>query len=300
MDSKSTFNSLHGIRDNALLLSLGRNYLCKEPFLKKLGHVVDLQLKQLKEDIVTLKKKFPGRFLQGQEVDTDGIVNELSRIAERLQNPDKKIQKRCEVGDLGRELEEGVDTMALAIDEIWDQVEGRGITYSVKDSAADFFGGIKSSIGSFVKSVVKTVVLFFKILFLIASVLVLIFLALYMTMETEEKYIKNINKIDAMILPQKELIAECDREIAEVFKQVNAIREGEETRQSLMAVMDLNVKIHDLRDKRQEAEVKINLYENDRTDNEEKIELVRKKTFLERLLRNKWWASLIPSLTKNE
>ena len=200
MDSKSTFNSLHGIRDNALLLSLGRNYLCKEPFLKKLGHVVDLQLKQLKEDIVTLKKKFPGRFLQGQEVDTDGIVNELSRIAERLQNPDKKIQKRCEVGDLGRELEEGVDTMALAIDEIWDQVEGRGITYSVKDSAADFFGGIKSSIGSFVKSVVKTVVLFFKILFLIASVLVLIFLALYMTMETEEKYIKNINKIDAICL----------------------------------------------------------------------------------------------------
>jgi ABC-type multidrug transport system fused ATPase/permease subunit len=287
MDSKSTFNSLHGIRDNALLLSLGRKYLCKEPFLKKIGHSVDLQLKQLKEDIITLKRKFPGKFLQEQEVDTDGIVSELSRIAERLQNPDKKIQKRCTIGDLGRELEEGVDTMALAIDEIWDQVEGRGVTYSTRDSAADFFGGIKSAVGSFVRSVVKTVVLFFKILFLISSVLALIFLALYMTMETEEKYIRHIKKIDALIMPQKELIAKCDREIAEISRQVNALREREETRQSLMEVMDLNVKIHTLSEKRQEAEVKINLYENDRIDNEEKIELVKNKTFMERLLRRK-------------
>lgn len=287
MDSKSTFNSLHGIRDNALLLNLGRKYLCKEPFLKKIGHSVDLQLKQLREDIVALKKKFPGRFLQGQEVDTEGIVDDLSRIAERLRNPDKKIQKRCAVGDLGRELEEGVDTMALAIDEIWDQVEGRGITYSTRDSAADFFGGIKNAISSFVKSVVKTIVLFFKILFLVTSVLALIFLSLYMTMETEAKYLKKINNIDTLILPQKNLIAECDREIAEISKEVNALREGKETRQALLDVMDLNVKIHALREKRQEAEVKINLYENDRIDMEEKIELVRKKTFLERLFRRK-------------
>ena len=287
MDSKSTFNSLHGIRDNALLLSLGRKYLCKEPFLKKIGHSVDFQLKQLQEDIVTLKRKFPGKFLQGQEVDTDGIVTELSRIAERLRDPDKKVQKKCTIGELGRELEEGVDTMALAIDEIWDQVEGRGATYSAKESAADFFGGIKNAIGSLVRSVVKTVVLFFKILFLVTSVLALIFLALYMTMETEEKYLKHIEKIDAMIMPQKQLIAECDQEIAEISRQVNRLREGKETRQALMNVMELNVKIHTLREKRQEAEVKINLYENDRIENEEKIELVRNKTFLERLLRRK-------------
>ena len=287
MDYKSTFNSLQGIRDNALLLSLGREYLCKEPFLKKIGHSVDLQLKQLKEDIVTLKKKFPGKFLQGQEIDTDGIVNELSRMAERLRKPDKKIQKKCEVGELGRELEESVDTMALVIDEIWDQVEGRGVTYSARDSAANFFGGIKNAVGSFVRAVVKTVVLFFKILFLVTSVSALIFLALYMSMETEEKYLKHIKKIDALIVPQKQLIAECDRGISEISRQVNRLREGEETRQSLMEVMELNVKIHTLREKRQEAEVKINLYQNDRMDNEEKIELVRKKTFLERLLRKK-------------
>jgi cell division protein FtsL len=287
MDSKSTFNSLHGIRDNALLLSLGRKYLCKESFLKKIGHSVDLQLTQLKEDIVTLKRKFPGKFLQGKEIDTDGIVNELSRMAERLRKPDKKIQKKCAVGELGRELEESVDTMALVIDEIWDQVEGRGVTYSARDSVAKFFGGIKNAVGSFVRAVVKTVALFFKILFLVTSVSALIFLALYMTMETEEKYLNNIKKIDALIVPQKQLIAECDREISEISRQVNRLREGEETRQSLMEVMELNVKIHTLREKRQEAEVKINLYGNDRIDNEEKIELVRKKTFLERLLRKK-------------
>ena len=75
MDSKSTFESLHGIRDNALLLSLGHQYLCGGPSLEKIGLSVDSHLKQLKDDIVALKRKFPGKFLQEQEVDTDGIVN---------------------------------------------------------------------------------------------------------------------------------------------------------------------------------------------------------------------------------
>lgn len=287
MDSKSTLNSLHGIRDNALLLSLGHKYLCKEPFLKKIGLSVDLHLTQLKDDIIALKKKFPGKFLQEQEVDTDGIVNELYRIVEWLQNPDKKIQKKCALGELGREMEEGVDTMALAIDEIWDQVEGRGVTYGTRESAANFFGTIIRTVGSFVKSVVKTVVLVFKLMFLVAAVLAVVFFVLYITRETEEKYVKQINKIDALILPQKEIIAESDRKIDEISKQIDAVREGEETRQSLMEVMDLNVKIHALREKRQDAEVKINLYENDRKENEKKIELLRKKSFVERLLRIK-------------
>jgi hypothetical protein len=287
MDSKSTFNSLHGVRDNALLLSLGHQYLCGGQFLVKIGLSVNSYLNQLKDDIVTLKKKFPGKFLQEQEVDTDGIVNELYKISKWLQEPDKKIQKKCTAGELGRELEEGVDTIALAIDEIWDQVEGRGVTYSTRDSAANFFGGIKSAIGSAAKPVVKTVVLTIKISFLICTIAALGLFALYMTMETEEKYLKQIRKIDALILPQSEIIAKCNREIGEISRQVESIRERSETRQSLMQVMDLNVKIDGLSVTRQEAEVKINLYENDRIEKKEKLEQVRKKPFMDRLFRRK-------------
>ncbi len=287
MDSKATFNSLHGIRDNALLLSLGRQYLCGGPSLVKIGLSVDSYLKQLKDDIVTLKKKFPGKFLQEQEVDTNGIVNELHKISKWLQEPDKKIQKKCTAGELGRELEEGVDTIALAIDEIWDQVEGRGVTYSTRDSAANFFGGIKSAVGSVVKPVVKTVVVTIKILFLLCTIVALGLFALYMTMETEGKYLKQIRKIDALILPQNEIIANCNREIEGISRQVESIREGSETRQSMMQVMDLNVKIHALSTTRQEAEVTITLYENDKIEKEEKLEQVRKKPFMERLFRRR-------------
>lgn len=253
----------------------------------KIGLSVNSYLNQLKDDIVTLKKKFPGKFLQEQEVDTDGIVNELYKISKWLQEPDKNIQKKCTAGELGRELEEGVDTIALSIDEIWDQVEGRGVTYSTRDSAANFFGGIKSAIGSAAKPVVKTVLLTIKISFLLCTIAALGFFALYMTMETEGKYLKQIRKIDVLILPQSEIIAKCNREIGEISRQVESIRERSETRQSLMQVMDLNVKIDELSMTRQEAEVKINLYENDRIEKEEKLEQVRKKPFMDRLFRRK-------------
>jgi hypothetical protein len=285
MDSKSNFDSLHGIRDNALLLSLGHEYLCGAPSLVKIGLSVDSHLNQLKDDIVTLKKKFPGKFLQEQEVDTDGIVNDLYKISKWLQEPDKKIQKKCSAGELGRELEEGVDTIALAIDEIWDQVEGRRVTYSVRDSAANFFGGIKSAVGSAIKPVVKAVVLTIKISFLLFTLAALGFLALYMTMETENKYLKQIQKIDALILPQSEIIAKCNREIAEISRMVEEIRARSETRQSKMQVMDLNVKINDLNVIRQAAEVQVNLYENDRLEKEVKLEEVREKPFMKRLFR---------------
>lgn len=287
MDAKTTFTSLHGIRDNALLLSLGYKYLCREPFLKKTGLLVDSHLKQLKEDIKLLKRKFPGKFLQDREVDTDGIVNELDKISQWLQEPDKKIRKKCSIGELGRELEEGVDTMALAIDEIWDQVEGRGVTYSTRDSAANFFGAIKNAVDSVVKPVVKTAVLILKTIFLLVAIAALGFFALYMTMEKEEKYLKQITQINALILPQNEIIAKCNREIDEISRQVESIRDGTETRQAMLEVMELNVKIHALREKRQEAEVKINLYQNDKREKEGRLSQARNKPFMKRLFRQK-------------
>jgi hypothetical protein len=51
--------------------------------------------------------------------------------------------------------------------------------------------------------------------------------------------------------------------------------------------MDLNVEIDELSAIRQEAEVKINLYENDRIEKEEKLEQVKKRPFMKRLFRRK-------------
>jgi hypothetical protein len=108
-----------------------------------------------------------------------------------------------------------------------------------------------------------------------------------MTMEKEEKYLKQITEINALILPQNEIIAKCNREIDEISKQVESIREGTETREAMMEVMELNVKIHELREKRQEAEVKVNLHQNEKRKKEERLEQVRKKPFMKRLLRRK-------------
>ena len=67
----------------------------------------------------------------------------------------------------------------------------------------------------------------------------------------------------------------------------NKVQEGPETRQSMMQIMDLNVKSHALLEKRQEAEVKMTLYENEKIEKEVKIEEVSNRPFIKRLLRQK-------------
>ena len=54
-----------------------------------------------------------------------------------------------------------------------------------------------------------------------------------------------------------------------------------------MQIMDLHVKIHALSQKRQEAEVKLTLFENERMEKAEKLEQVRRKPFMKRLFRQK-------------
>ena len=124
-------------------------------------------------------------------------------------------------------------------------------------------------------------------LFLLFTLAAFGFIALYMTMETEGKYLKQMEKIDALILPQSEIVADCNRQIEELTRQVESIQEGPETRNSMMQIMDLNVEIHALSQKRQEAEVQINLYENEKVEKEEKLEQVKQKPFMKRLFRQK-------------
>jgi len=78
-----TFAALHDIRDKAILLSLGKAFLCEEVFLMKIGHSIDESLEHLREDILSLKMRFVGKFVE--EVDTDSILDDLHSQASFLQ-----------------------------------------------------------------------------------------------------------------------------------------------------------------------------------------------------------------------
>ena len=141
-DSQYTFKGLHGIRDMALMLSLASDYLCEEVFLKKAGLTTDMHLKELKSDISSLKKRFPGKFVK--EVDTDRALEEIHTIAGLLQKSDKEILKKCCAGELGLELEDSVSALANTVKATRMQVEGELKAYTKTESVLSHIGWIKS------------------------------------------------------------------------------------------------------------------------------------------------------------
>jgi len=122
-DRNDVLDTLSRIRDNVLLLCLANAYLCDSPFLRRIGRDIDSNLPKLREDIVALKKQFPGRF--AVEVETDGLLDELHGKALLLQNPDNETTERCISGDLGRQMESGINALSVAVHTIRDQVEGK-------------------------------------------------------------------------------------------------------------------------------------------------------------------------------
>jgi len=204
-------------------------------------------------------------------------------IAERLKSPDKEITKRCSAGEVGKKLETAVELLIQAIDEIMVQVEGRSVRYTAKDSILKQFG----LIGIVFRALGRTTKAIIKIALILTFIALIPLTFLFVTMERESKLQEDIAKMKSLIPPQKRILAECDKEIAEISRKVEALREGTQdpSRQQMLEIMDLNVKIHALGEKRQKAEIEISIHENDIIKRMAKLESLKKKSLMEKLLR---------------
>jgi len=279
--ARSELNALHEIRDIALMLSVGNIYLCEEPFLKKIGHAVDRVLEDLHGEILSLKKKFPGQF--AQDIDTDAILEDLHAKAERLQNADAAINTKCGGGHLGRELEEMVSTLTAAVKEVTFKVEGKLPGSATRYSLLSLFNPFKALarlVSTFSGLVIKLAI--FIIILAIGP-----FAYLFISMEKEGSIRKAIDQSQAYIQTHRQALVSLEQERAAIAEQIEAmrLREEELNRQEKIDIMDLSVKVHALDQKRHAIEVDIASHENKIAKNLERIEEVKKKPFLKRLLR---------------
>jgi hypothetical protein len=242
---------------------------------------VDAVLEDLHGEILSLKKKFPGRF--AQDIDTDAILEDLHAKAERLQNADAGINSKCAGGQLGRELEELVSTLTGAVKEVTFKVEGKLPGSARRYSFLSLFNPFKA-VGRLVSSFSSLVV---------KLVLFLIILAvgplayLFISMEKEGSIQKAIDRSQAYIQTQRQSLASLEQERAELTKQIEALRLREDklTRQEKIDIMELNVEAHAVDQKRHAIEVEIAARQNQIAENRERISELKKKPFLKRLLR---------------
>jgi hypothetical protein len=277
----SELSALHDIRDIALMLSVGNVYLCEEPFLKKIGHAVDRVLEDLHGEILSLKKKFPGQF--AQDIDTDAILEDLHAKAEQLQNADAAINTKCGGGQLGKELEEMVSTLTAAVKEVTFKIEGKLPGSARRYSLLSLFNPFKA-LGRLVSTFSSLVV---KLVLFIIILAIGPFAYLFISMENEGTIQKAIDQSEAYIQKERQNIVSLEEERAPIAKQIEALRLREDklNRQEKIDIMELSVKVHALDQKRQAIEVEIASHEHKIAKNLEKIEEVKKKSFLQRLLR---------------
>ena len=271
-----TFDSLHDIRDKAILLSLGKAFLCEEVFLKKIGQSIDESIENLKEDIVSLKTRFVGKFVE--DVDTDSILENLHSQATFLQAPDRKVTDKCTVGTLGAELEETVRGLTQAIKVIKSKVEGEVEEYTRKEAVVK---GAKTA-GSLVSSLVSLVVKMVVLLFLLA-----LGPAIYLgvTMDREGSLQKQIAESKAYIQSQREQIGSLTKQRDELAVRIESSQGDNLSREQKLEVMDLNVTVHGLDQKVHKSEAEITEHERLIKLNQQKLQDIKSKTFLQRFLR---------------
>jgi len=271
-----TFAALHDIRDKAILLSLGKAFLCEEVFLIKIGHAIDESLEHLREDILSLKMRFVGKFVE--DVDTDSILDELHSQATFLQNPDRRVTDKCTVGTLGAELEETVGVLTQAIRTIKGKVEGEVEEYTKKEAVVK---GAKTA-GSLVSSVVSLVIKLVVVLFLLA-----LGPAIYLgvTMDREGSLQNQIAESKAYIQSQRAQIESLRKERDALSGRIESSQGDNLSRQQKLEIMDLNVKVHGLDQRVHKAEAEITEHERVIKLSQQKIQEIKAKPFLQRFLR---------------
>jgi hypothetical protein len=277
--SKYDQNALSQIRDNALILSLGNAYVCDDPILMKIGQDIYDNIDPLREDISTLKRRFPGKFTH--EVDTDAIVGQIHFMAQMLMTPDKVLSEKCKSGELGRDLEASIKSLRQALKVIHDQVEGVGITYRKGESLSGLFSYLKDTsllFGNAVAFVLKTI-----LCLVVIALVPLIYL--YVTMETVDNLTEKIDRVEAVIQSDRETLSQLNAQRARVLRKLDKWPVQVGTRQETIKRLELEMEIHKIDEKRQEVEFRVKLKERAIMETMKELESMKNKSLLERILR---------------
>lgn len=271
--------ALKEIKNSAVMLSMASEYLCEDPFLKKIGASIEESLEVVERHIEDLKKQFVG--IPIAEIDLSKPLERVTDFAERLQKAGDGIKQKCADGELGMELHEKFTSLVSGINGLKERVEGRSVSYTRTDSALGFFGRFKF----IVRSLVFTSKYTLRIFALFVIVCFMIFLYLFITMETEKGPLEMVDQSRALILSKQADIVRINKELKPLQEKITSIRKEELSRQEEIRLLDLKLKVHQLADEQQKTLIEVEIEEKALEQRLKKLDKVRRKSFLERLLR---------------
>lgn len=270
---------LASIRDQAVMLGMAAQFLCEARVLSNLGAALEKDIERLKASVDLLRGKFVG--LPPQDMDMDARLEELFLVSERLKRPETSAQGPSGLEALSKEFKEKVRAFGAALDSFQQKLDGEPAPYTPSDYVVhqwDRLGtGISAAaaLGRRLAKAALTIVLCAGILFLV----------LYFTMEKDEAFLKEIETAKAQIDKRQSELVKTEAQLREIERQLTGVRSGELSREEKVHVLELNTKARDLRQEKDRLQIEAKGLERALEEAQGRLDALRKKTLLERLLR---------------
>ena len=270
---------LNEMKDEAILLSMASEYLCGGPFLKKIGFIIGNNIEALKDYIEHTEKQFVGRPVD--EVTLNEILESIAHMAGLLQQADKGTKEECLEGKLGKELHEKIKSLAKGIKALEQRVDGETISPARRDP----FQVVLNPFKFVLNAIIATFKVGFKLAVTLILICLMIFSYLFVTMESEKGLVEKIEQSKANIRSRQMTLSRVNNELKEIRAKIASIREEESNRRDEIEVMGLNLKVYKLTEEQQKAQIEADMEQDILDKNLKKLEKIRKKSFLEKLLK---------------
>ena len=278
-DPQPAARYLKALRSNAILLTMANEYLCDDVYLRKIGKEITENLKWLEVDIGNLKRQFPGKL--PRELEPDEILDKIGKTALAMSQAARHVKNRCSSGELGRELESDIRSIAGRITLIRQQVCGRVAAYTTKDALFKIFNGLKNIMVEAGRKILFVI----KVILWLVVIAGLVFGYLYFTMEGEDGYLKEIAASEAAIRSSREQITRLNLEKSRISEEIKAFENVPLTKANKIALLDLEVEIGKINQELDKAEAEISVHKKNIIENKKRIEKIHATPFFKRLFR---------------
>lgn len=278
-DSQTYLQSLGELRNDALLLVVANAHICEDHFIVKIGKSMYKNAQILKDDISRLRKDYPGKL--SREIETDSIINKINETAQSMLQPSEDLIQQCASGQLGHQIETEVKSIAGAVKEIRDQIEGKGLTHDKKTSGPVLSNHLENVWDSLENKVMAGL----KVLLGVLVIAALAFGYLFLTMERGSKIQKNLDVSEAHISGQRRIISELESEKEKLMARIEGIEKKDLIREEKIEILDLKVDLHGIDEKIHSANMEIEQYNEKISKDRTRLDEIKRKSFMERLLR---------------
>jgi len=267
--------ALGEIKDRAVMLRMAIEYLCEDPFLIKMGAQIGQNVDALRNYVEGLEKQMVGKPLEG--INLKEQLDGIEHISNLLQKAEKSTNDLCVKGELGRDLGDRLRAVTGGISALKGRVDGGSVTYTKSDSVKGAMDRVSFMVGPLRIAL--------KILALIVLICLATFSYLFFTMETEKDLQEKIQQSKSIIQSSQNDLAPLREELAQIRKDIGILAQREMDGQEKTMVMDLNLRGFQLSEKQQGIEVRINIHQKAMQENLDKLEVMKKKSLFERLVR---------------